>query len=490
MSSGNLHGDRYTLRQATMVDLISNAYSLDPTMIQGGPSWIEFDRFDIVAQVPAGTPRAALKQMLRSLLSERFGLIAHHGTAPMPVWVLTAVKPKFGPAQSGTTECDATRPPAGSAPMVAFACHNMPMDQFAQILQGLGNGYFDNKPFVDSTRLSDKYDFEFHWTPHGWLARAGADGVTLFDAMEKQLGLKLDLQTAPRSVLIVDSVNQTPTANPPGIEMSLPPEPPAHFEVAVIKPSRPDEQEGGMVGRDRVDSQGESLKYLIQVAWNLNLDDDEDIVGLPPWGSSDRYDVQAKAAEEDLDATDKGPRVGYEEARQMLRELLIERFGIQAHMEERPITAWNFKADAPRLRPANPSERTKCEEGPGPGERDPRSTVPILNRVFHCQNITLTEFGRQLPFLAYGDIYSPVLDDTGLQGRYDFTLSFSSADRMQSTSGSAAGGNGLSLTPGDPNGAVSLYDAVHHQMGLHLEKVRRPVPVLVIDHINRQPSAN
>jgi uncharacterized protein (TIGR03435 family) len=149
--------DRYSLRQATMVDLIANAYSLDPSVIQGGPSWLEFDRFDIVAQAPLGTPAATLKLMLRSLLTERFGLVTHHGTAPMPAWLLTAVKPKLTEAQSSTTECGPVAPTAGSKSVVAVACHNMPMDQFVHILQGFGKGYFDNKPVVGSTGLNDKF---------------------------------------------------------------------------------------------------------------------------------------------------------------------------------------------------------------------------------------------------------------------------------------------------------------------------------------------
>jgi uncharacterized protein (TIGR03435 family) len=98
---------------------------------------------------------------------------------------------------------------------LAVACHNMSMGQFAPILQGFGGGYFDNKLVVDATGLSDKYDFEIQWTPSGVLARAGSDGVTIFDAMQKQLGLRLDLKTAPRPALIVDQVTVFPRRTRP-----------------------------------------------------------------------------------------------------------------------------------------------------------------------------------------------------------------------------------------------------------------------------------
>jgi len=503
VNGGNLHGDRYTLRQATMVDLISNAYGLDASMVQGGPSWLELDRFDVIAQAPAGTPAPTLKLMLRSLLAERFKLVVHNGNAPLPAYVLTAVKPKMTPSadNSGNSECVPQPQPANQPDnairTLVVDCKNMSMEKFAPILQDFAGGYFDNKPLVDSTSLKGNFDFEFKWTPRGQLARAGSDGISIFDAMDKQLGLKLELQTAPRPVLLVDSVSETPTPNVAGIEKILPPLPPAQFEVAVIKPGKPDAPTQGGIHGDRVDVQSIPLRFLIQIAWNLNFGDKEVLVGLPDWASKDRYDIQAKASAEDLsEAASGNAQIEFEEVRQMLQALLIDRFGIQAHMENRPVTAYNFEAAGPKLKPASdPNERTKCDEGPGPGEKDPRATTPIINRVLHCQNMTLAEFGRQLPFLAAGYIYSPVVDDSGLQGRYDFTLSFSSIGRVQSGAGAGDGGGGstpagASLAAADPNGAISLFDAVHRELGLKLDKVQRPVPVLVIDHINEQPTAN
>ncbi|HUB19342.1 MAG TPA: TIGR03435 family protein, partial [Acidobacteriaceae bacterium] len=155
---GILRGDRYALRQATMVDLISTAYGIDPSRVDGGPSWLAFDRYDIVAQAPAGTSRAALRLMLRSLLATRFHLAAHNGDAPLPAWALIAVKPKLAESPGGNSECSPQPPPpdviSAGIPMVAFGCHNMPMDQFVQILQPLGGDYFENKPVVDSTGLT------------------------------------------------------------------------------------------------------------------------------------------------------------------------------------------------------------------------------------------------------------------------------------------------------------------------------------------------
>jgi uncharacterized protein (TIGR03435 family) len=87
---GFLVNGRYLLRQATLVDLIATAYGQkDSTYVHSGPSWLEWDRWDVIAKVPPGTTEAA-KEMLQSLITQRFALVVHTGSAPMPAYVLTA----------------------------------------------------------------------------------------------------------------------------------------------------------------------------------------------------------------------------------------------------------------------------------------------------------------------------------------------------------------------------------------------------------------
>ncbi len=83
MDQGSLRGDRYVLRQATMVDMIATAYGVDQSYVQGGPNWLERDRFDVIAKAPARTPPATLKLMLKSLLADRFKLMIHPGDKPL-----------------------------------------------------------------------------------------------------------------------------------------------------------------------------------------------------------------------------------------------------------------------------------------------------------------------------------------------------------------------------------------------------------------------
>jgi uncharacterized protein (TIGR03435 family) len=99
--------------------------------------------------------------------------------------------------------------------------------------------------------------------------------------------------------------------------------------------------------------------------------------------------------------------------------------------------------------------------------------------------MTLAQIGDELQHVAPGYIYNTVLDGTGLKDSYDFTLSFSSPDRILPDTG---GTGGDSSSGSDPNGALSVFDAVSRQLGLKLEKTKRPYPVLVIDHIEETPT--
>jgi uncharacterized protein (TIGR03435 family) len=481
-----------------MVDMIATAYGLDVSNVQGGPIWLETDRFDIVAKAPTTTSKETVKLMLRSLLADRFNLVTHTGNKPMPAYVLTVgkAKPKLKEADtSSKSDCQYQEPPPnlppGTVPYIVFSCHNTTMETFATNLHDWAGGYLTD-PVIDTTGLKGGWDFDIKWTGRGQLQKAGADGISIFDAVDKQLGLKLDLQTAPRPVLIVDSVNQKPTANPPGLEKILPTPPLPQFEVATIKPSKPDTESRGRINGDQVNLQATNLKFMITFAWDLNPNDSEVLVGAPKWLDTDKFDILAKVSSDvNMDAGPSGPRIQIEDLRQMLRALLIDRFKMQTHTEDRPVSAYTLIAVNPKLRKADPLSRTRCKEGPGPDGKDPRTSNPALNRLLTCQNMTMAQIGDELQRVAAGYVYSSVLDGTGIKGSWDFTLSFSSADLTQPrAAGSPTPSTDSTSTASDPTGAITLFDAVNRQLGLKLEKQKRPVPVLVIDHIDEKPTEN
>jgi uncharacterized protein (TIGR03435 family) len=143
-------------------------------------------------------------------------------------------------------------------------------------------------------------------------------------------------------------------------------------------------------------------------------------------------------------------------------------------------------APKPKMKKADPAARTGCKEGPPTlVKMDPRNTNPVLGRLLTCTNVTMAYFADQLQYLANGYVHSAVLDSTGLEGGWDFTLSFSTIGQFQ---------GGAPPLPGtasaDPNGAVSLPDAMEKQLGLKLESVKRQIAVVVVDHIEQKPTDN
>ena len=120
--NGALYGDRFIVRQVSLADLIANAYSLEVTSVQGGPSWLELNRYDVIAKTAPKTSPATIKLMLQSLLAERFGVVVHPGVAPMPAYVLSLKdgKSKLKQAAGGEPGCDDKTPPPAPDPNVIF----------------------------------------------------------------------------------------------------------------------------------------------------------------------------------------------------------------------------------------------------------------------------------------------------------------------------------------------------------------------------------
>ena len=495
---GAFHQDgRYIVPQATLADLITTAYGLkDSSYVHGGPSWLEWDRWDVIGKVPPGTTEATAKQMLQSLLAQRFSLVVHTGGAPMPAYVLTAPKGKAKLKESEGTDdpsCESQPPPAnqaaGAIPQILYTCRNETMEKFAEDVHMMAGGYLTN-PVVDSTGLKGAYDFDLKWTGRGLLARAGADGISIFDAVDRELGLKLTLETAPRPVLIVDSVNEAPTPNSPDLAKRMPPLPPPQFDVATIKPSAPDEKPGGRIAGDEVNIHAWPLKSMIALAWDLNPNDE--LVGAPKWVDSDKIDLEAKVVTDKLieGGTGQGrPPVAIDDLREMLKSLLIDRFEIKAHMEDRPEDAYTLVSVNPKMTKADPTERTQCKEGPGPDGKDPRPTHPVLNMLVTCQNVSMAQAAKLFPTFAAWYIRNPIVDKTGLKGGWDFTLSWSSGDLMPGIEGQSSP-TSQTGTASDPNGALSFYDAVSKELGLKLVKEKRPEQVLFFDHIDEQATPN
>jgi uncharacterized protein (TIGR03435 family) len=376
--------------------------------------------------------------------------------------------------------------------LAVVVCKGMTMEDLVGQLRFMAGGYTNNAIVVDSTGLKGAWDFELKWTPRAQLGQAGSDGISFFNAIDQQLGLKLEARQVPTPVLMVDSVNKTPIENPSGVAQSLPPPPPAEFDVADIKLSTPDAQPNGRLQPGgRVDLQGVTMKMLIQLAWDLNNGDDELLAGGPKWLDTNRYSLIARSTTA-VTGSGNNMAVDIDDLRLMLQALLKQRFKLVVHMEDRPVTAYTLVADKPKMQKADPANRTNCKEGPAAGAKDPRDTSPMLSRLVTCQNMTMGQLAEDLPRLAGGYIKVPVVDASGIEGAFDFTLSFTPIGRLNGPgrAGDAAAAAGVTPAAADPSGGLSLFDALSRQLGVKLEMKKRPMPVLIIDSVQEKPSDN
>jgi hypothetical protein len=149
---------------------------------------------------------------------------------------------------------------------------------------------------VDETKLEGKWDFDLEFTPATILPEKGRDGISIFEAVDKQLGWKLELQDVPVPVLVVASVNRKPSPNSPEVATALALAAP-RFEVASIKPANPDQRVmRGMLYRGGSQMQfGGTLRSLIAQAFQIQPNAANDkIVGLPKFADSQLWEITAK----------------------------------------------------------------------------------------------------------------------------------------------------------------------------------------------------
>jgi uncharacterized protein (TIGR03435 family) len=482
MGGPSIAGDQLNIHRATMLNLIAMAWNVNEAKVLGGPPWISFERFDIRAKVPPDSKVDALRPALKALLAERFGLEVHEGSKEAPGWALTAAKTTQlkEPADSNQRGCRYEGNPSASGGVIVLNCNGLSMADLAADIPG-GTDFVDEEHLVeDRTGLAGNWAFTLRFASSKSVALSNHQ-PTLFDALD-QIGLKLEPATVTVKGIVVDRVNRQPAANPAAVAGAFPGGD-AAFEAVVIKPSAPgDRTLAGYTAADntrvrympggRVNIQG-SLQGLVRWTFGINL---VRVSGMPVWANEDSWDISAKPphATNDSDAISE-----------MLRSLLTERFGMKFHFEKKPISSYTLLADKPKLKAADPAGRTGCREGTmSPSRLDARDRNPLVSRLITCRNITMAEFATLLfKGMAAGYVGGPVFDETGLDGRWDFTLNFSPPPPAQPA---AAGSD----PAGDPTGTVTLPDALRKQLGIRMEMQKQPVEVLVIDHVERKPTEN
>ena len=195
-------GARLTTSNATVKQLIYIAYEVMPYQLSGGPDWVGSDGFDVDAKAadPHATP-AQFREMVQTLLVERFHLQCHMTTKEMPIYTLLVAKngPKLREAKKQEDAPDGVRNNRGTMTGVKAT-----MAMFATALtRPLQRGV------VDETGLKGTYTFEVKFDPE---ENPASDNPPLLDAVREQLGLVLKPSRGPVPVLVIDGAER-PAAN-------------------------------------------------------------------------------------------------------------------------------------------------------------------------------------------------------------------------------------------------------------------------------------
>ena len=196
----NLPGGRISMTNQRLRQIIRSAYGSIDIEVVGGPDWLDNERWNILATAPSGSPvDAPWRDMLKSLLEDRFKLRAHIEQRERPIYAMVFARadkhlgPKISPTQCTGQMCGNT---SGNTQGIASGTVTGRSRTMEDIGRGLSN-YAERRIF-DRTGLDGKYDFELTWSQE----------VSIFTAIQEQLGLRLEAQRAPVDVVVVDSVEK------------------------------------------------------------------------------------------------------------------------------------------------------------------------------------------------------------------------------------------------------------------------------------------
>jgi uncharacterized protein (TIGR03435 family) len=231
------------------------------------------------------------------------------------------------------------------------------------------------------------------------------------------------------------------------------------FAVAAIRPSRPEEMFSVAVNGRRFSTTQASLKDLINYAYMLHS---RQISGGPGWIETDKFDVVAE--------TDNDGRLSQPEARKLVQQLLADRFHLEFHRDRKELSVYEI---------VSTNERPKLTRSPGDANGFGTLGFPTLGEMV-VKNATIAEFAN---FLQRYVLDRPVLDESGIEGRYEFKLEWTADETQFIGRAAQMAAPSRSVEPPD------LFTAFREQLGLRLVPRKGLAPVLVVERVGK-PSEN
>jgi uncharacterized protein (TIGR03435 family) len=233
------------------------------------------------------------------------------------------------------------------------------------------------------------------------------------------------------------------------------------FEVATIKPTKPDTQvKYFRVQGNHFSTLNTSLIDLITFAYGVQQ---KQVVDAPSWMESDKWDIEAQP---DVPGTPNRAQL-----RTMVQKLLADRFQFKIHKDSKEMAAYVLTVD---------KSGNKMTKSDAPAGQLPALFFGGLG-VLTVQNATMQDFAGLMQSAV---LDRPVVDHTALEGKWNFLLKWTPDE-------SQFGGMGIKVPPPTdaPDAPPPLFTAIEEQIGLKLEAGKAQVPVLVIDKAEK-PSAN
>jgi len=231
---GSLDPTRIDWR-TSLNNLFFIAYKLEPYQLSA-PDWVQREKYDIVAKVPPGATLEQFRMMVANLLTERFKLQFHREKKEALVYSLTVAKggPKLQP-HTDAPPAAAGSPPAGGDRQMNTDAEGFPVVAGKSGKAGAGSrirskwnnvtvaellsslAFEVHSPVTDSTGLTGKYDIDLHWISQNYRVNGQqqeiVDGPDIFAALRDQLGLNLTKSKGQVEILVVDHIDEVPTAN-------------------------------------------------------------------------------------------------------------------------------------------------------------------------------------------------------------------------------------------------------------------------------------
>jgi bla regulator protein blaR1 len=257
------------------------------------------------------------------------------------------------------------------------------------------------------------------------------------------------------------------------------------YEVVSIKPDKSGPGSRAQIAPDGYSEKYVTLKGLILRAFGLQ---EFQLSGATGWVESERFDIDARMDTATADALQKLDVDDQRTARQqMLQAVLADRFQLTFHRESKVFQVYSLVVakNGSKLHEAKPGDTypngIKYPNGGGGAG----ATMMRLGPTSHTLTAQAAPISSLLNALRAESMERPLLDKTGLTGKYDFTLTWAPENVSVAVPGGAASSQGV---PGDP-AAPSLFVALEEQLGLKLESGKAPIEIIVIDRAER-PSGN